>query len=470
MNLNSARQFARNRRARIVSQLQDFVRIPSVSDQPTHARDVQRCAAWLAKHLQSIRMHNVKVLPTARHPLVYADWKHSPRKPTVLIYGHYDVQPADPVEQWRSPPFAAMIRGDNLYGRGACDDKGQLFAHLCALEAYLRTANALPVNVKCLFEGEEEIGSPNLKPFLSRHRKALAADVVIMSDTRMLAPDRPAITISLRGSLGLEVELRGAESDLHSGNFGGAIHNPLQALSEMHDRHGRIAIPGFYEQVRNWPAAERERMARTGPSDAAILRDAKAQLPWGEAGYSLYERTTIRPALTINGLTGGYQGPGGKAVIPSTATAKISFRLVPNQEPQEIERLVREHLGRITPPTMKLVVRTLAHARPAVVEPQHPAVQAAARAYQSAFDSAPVMVRSGGSIPVVNMFQQLLQVPTVLMGFALPDSRIHAPNERFHLPTFLRGVDTCIHFLSEIETSLVGSGTRLPLRTERVRL
>jgi acetylornithine deacetylase/succinyl-diaminopimelate desuccinylase-like protein len=448
--------YAQNNGRRFLAELQEFVRFPSVSSQPTHAPDVKRCAEWLAAHLRGIGLQDVRVIATVRHPLVYAEWRRAPGRPTVLIYGHYDVQPADPLSEWHTPPFAPTVRGNDLFGRGACDDKGQLFAHVKALESYLRTAGRLPVNVKCLFEGEEEIGSPNLQPFIARRRRALAANVAVMSDTRMLGPDRPALTISLRGGLGLELEVRGPQRDLHSGNFGGAVHNPLQALcdiiSQLHDECGRIAIPEFYDRVRHWPDDERARMASTGPSDADILRDAKTRRPWGEDGFSLYERTTIRPALTVNGITGGYQGPGGKAVIPSRATAKISFRLVPDQDPRQIERLVREHLRRITPPTVESEVRTLMRAEPAVVDHRQPAMRAASQAYRQAFGARPVLVRSGGTIPVVNMFQQLLDVPTVLMGFALPDDRIHAPNEKFHLPNFHRGIETCIRFLAEIGT------------------
>ena len=318
-------------------ELQDFVRFPSVSAQPRHAGDVKGCAAWLADHLRRIGLEHIRVIPTPRHPIVYADWVLSPGKPTVLIYGHYDVQPADPLREWRSPPFEPVVRGQSLYGRGACDDKGQMFAHVKAIEIHLRTRSLLPVNVKCLFEGEEEIGSPNLIPFLKRHRRALAADVVVMSDSPMADADRPAITYAVRGGLGLELTVRGPRRDLHSGLFGGAVRNPLQALCEiiasLHDRRGRVAIPGFYDQVRLWPPEERATMARNGPSDATVLRDAGAAQGWGEEGYTLHERTTIRPALTINGLVGGYQGPGGKAVIPAVASAKLSFRLVPDQDP-----------------------------------------------------------------------------------------------------------------------------------------
>ncbi|HEV2846705.1 MAG TPA: M20/M25/M40 family metallo-hydrolase, partial [Thermoanaerobaculia bacterium] len=343
-----------------------------------------------------------------------------------------------------------------LYGRGACDDKGQLFAHVKALEASLKTAGRLPLNVKVLFEGEEEIGSPNLKAFLQRNARALAADAAVMSDTRMLGPRQPALTYSLRGGLGMEIEVSGPRTDLHSGTFGGAVHNPLQALCEMlarlHDRNGRVAIPGFYDRVRTLDPKERSYMATVGPPDAKILSDAGVERPWGERGFTLYERTTVRPSLSICGLTGGYQGEGSKAVIPARASAKLNFRLVPDQDPREIETLVRRRLARLTPPTVRARVVTHLGAKPAEIDRRHPAVRAAALAYRRGFGAAPVFLRSGGTIPVVNLFQEILGVPTALMGFALPDDRIHAPNERFHLSNFERGIATCLAFLEEMST------------------
>jgi acetylornithine deacetylase/succinyl-diaminopimelate desuccinylase-like protein len=364
------------------------------------------------------------------------------------------VQPADPLGAWRSPPFEPAVRGEDLYGRGASDDKGQMFTHLKAVESYLRTIGKLPVNIKCLFEGEEEIGSPNLTAFLDSHKVALAADAAVLSDTRMLGPDRPVITESLRGGLSLEVEVRGPEQDLHSGNFGGAIHNPLQVLCEiiakLHDTSGRVTIPGFYDQVRQWSEQDRDYMRQVGPSDAKILADASAERGWGERGYTLYECTTIRPALTINGITGGYQGPGVKAVIPARASAKLNFRLAPGQDPQEVDRLFRTYVSRITPATVHLNLRTHLAAKPAVIDRRHPVMRAATEAYRRGFGVTPAFLRSGGTIPVVNLLQEKLGIPTVLMGFALPDDRLHGPNEKFHLPTFSRGIATSIAFLDEL--------------------
>jgi acetylornithine deacetylase/succinyl-diaminopimelate desuccinylase-like protein len=432
--------------------LKEFVRFPSVSSQPAHAVDVNNCASWLAGHLGRAGLKRVQVVPTGGHPIVWAEHEGLPHRPTILVYGHYDVVPADSPGEWQSPPFEPAVRDGNLYGRGACDDKGQLFAHVKALESYVQSNTPLPVNVKCLFEGEEEAGSPNLADFIAQHKHALRADAAVISDTRMLGPGRPAISYAQRGVLSLQLDVRGPAQELHSGNFGGAIHNPLQALSEiiarLHDRRGRIAIPGFYDRVRTWSAAERAFMRRTGPDDSEILNDAKAESGWGEKGYNLYERTTIRPALTVNGITGGYRGPGVKAVIPAKASVKLSFRLVPDQDPSEIEQLVRSHLARITPPTVKSSVRFFARAHPAMVDRRHPALRAAQLAYRKGFGSSAVFTRSGGTIPVVNTFHETLGIPTVLMGFALPDDRIHAPNEKFSLRNFFDGISTCIWFLA----------------------
>jgi len=454
MSTKRALAYAGAHRQRFLDELKEFIRFPSISAQPKHAGDVVNCARWLAGHLRRIGLEEVKIVATPRHPIVYAAWQRAAGKPTLLIYGHYDVQPVDPLSEWRRPPFEPTVRGDNLFGRGACDDKGQMFVHVKALEAYLRTQRALPVNVKCIFEGEEEIASPNLASFIAGNKETLASDAAVISDTRMLAPHRPAITYATRGALYLELEVRGPKHDLHSGNFGGAVHNPLEALCEiiaaLHDADGRIAIPGFYDRVRGWSGAERARMARSGASDAEVLSDAAAESGWGERGYSSYERLTLRPALTVNGVTGGYQGPGQKGVIPARALAKLSFRLVPDQDPREIDRLFREQIARLTPPAVRTAVRTLVGAKPALVNPRHPAMRAAALAYRKGFGAAPAFLRSGGTIPIVNTLQGMLRAPVVLMGFGLPDDSMHAPNEKFHLPSFFKGIATSIWFLAVV--------------------
>jgi len=452
MNPSRALKYARAHRARFVAELKDFLRFPTVSSQPEHANDLKRCARWLAHHLQHIGLERVRVIPTRGHPIVCAALQRMPARPTVLIYGHYDVLPGEPIREWRTPPFIPTLKDDNLHARGASDDKGQLFSHIKAIQSYLSTGRALPVNVKCIFEGEEEIGSPHLTPFIARNRRALRADVAVISDTRMLASDRPAISYAQRGGLRAELEVKGPPHELHSGNFGGAVHNPLQALCEMiarlHDVHGHVAIPGFYDHVRRWSEAERAFMARTGPADEQILQDAKVERGWGESGFSLYERTTIRPALTVNGIVGGHHGPGVKGIIPAHAIAKLSFRLVPDQDPQKIAQLFRDHIARITPPAVRSSVRTFSAVEPALVDRNHPAVRAAAFAYKKGFGSLPVFVRSGGSIPVVNTFQEILGIPAVLMGFGLPDDHIHGPNEKFHLPNFYKAIATSIWYLA----------------------
>ena len=447
---------ARAAQTRFVAELAAFVRFPSVSAQPRHAEDLRRCAAWLANHLRMIGLENVRVTRTRRHPVVTADWLHAPRATTILIYGHYDVQPPEPLDEWTSPPFEPALRDACLYGRGASDDKGQVFVHLKALESWLRAAGSLPVNVKCVFEGEEEIGSTNLRDFLAGHEDTWKADAAIMSDMRMLAPGRPAITESLRGALSVELEMRGQRLDLHSGNFGGAIHNPLQALCEivarLHKPDGAIAIPRFYERVRALTPAQRADMARIGPSDEEILRDAGAARGWGEPGFSLYERIAIRPALSVNGIIGGYAGPGAKAVIPARAAAKLNFRLVPEQDPAEIDALLRGFIAEIAPPTIAVNIRTLFRAHPFVQRRDHPASRAAHAALHKAFGVQPTLLRSGGTIPVAHLLQEELGIPTVLMGFALPDDAMHAPNEHFCLANFFRGIETSIHFLAELAT------------------
>jgi acetylornithine deacetylase/succinyl-diaminopimelate desuccinylase-like protein len=453
-SLRSALAYARRNRPRFEAELGAFIRFASVSAQPRHGGDTAKCAAWLANHLHAVGLEQVQVISTPRHPIVYASWRHAPGNPTVLVYGHYDVQPAEPLKEWRSPPFEPVIRGDDVYGRGASDNKGQMLAHIKAIEALLKTAGALPVNIICLFEGEEEIGSPNLTSFLAANRDALAADCAVISDTQIPASNRPAITYALRGGLSVELEARGQRQELHSGVFGGAIHNPLQALCEMiarlHDGQGRVRIPGFYDRVRQWDARERAYMREIGPSDARMLRDAGATKAWGEPGYSLYERTTIRPALTVCGVVGGYQGPGVKAAIPARAVAKLNFRLAPDQDSREIDELFREYVARITPSGVRTRVRTLMRAEPALIDRADPALMAAARAYRQAFGGPAVFLRSGGAIPVVNLFQKILEIPVVLMGFGLPDDRIHAPNEKFHLPNFHKGIETSIRFLAEM--------------------
>ena len=451
MDPSRALDYARNHRSRFVSELKQFLSFPSVSSQPERGREIRNCATWLARHLRGVGLDRVSILPTRGNPIVYGSWLRAAGRPTLIIYGHYDVVPEEPIREWRTPPFTPTLKNGNLYARGAADDKGQLFCHVKAMESFLRTGRTLPVNVKCIFEGEEEIGSPNLTAFIHRNRRALRADAAVISDTRMLAPDRPAISYAQRGGLRAELKITGPPHELHSGNFGGAVLNPVQALCEimagLHDSQGRVAIPGFYDDVRHWGEGEREFMARNGPTDEEILQDAQVERGWGEAGFSMYERTTIRPALTWNGITGGHQGRGSKSIIPASAAAKLSFRLVPDQDPKKIGQLFREHIERITPTEVHSSVRIFSPIEPALVDRNHPAVRAAAFAFEKGFGAGPVFIRSGGSIPVVNTFQKILGCPAVLMGFGLPDDQIHGPNEKFNLRNFYRAIATSIWYL-----------------------
>jgi acetylornithine deacetylase/succinyl-diaminopimelate desuccinylase-like protein len=441
-----------------ITAVADLVRIPSVSAQPRHAGDVRRAAGWLCGRLRGMGME-ASVVDTARHPAVIARWYGRPDRPTVLVYGHYDVQPAEPLDAWTSPPFAPQVRGGNLYGRGASDDKGQLLAHVAALQSYLATTRGLPLNVVCLFEGEEEIGSPHLGDLLRRHRDLLRCDVAVLSDTSMPSPRQPAITYALRGLLTVAVEVHGADHDVHSGTFGGALANPLDAVcrivDSLHDADGHIAVPGLYRQVRRVDADARCRLRRDGPSDARVLADAGARRGWGEPGFSLFERTVLRPSLSVTGIAGGFAGPAVKSVIPSRATALLSLRLVPEQRPDDVAALLRDHLARVElPGGLRCRMRLLSAAPPVVVDRSTPAMHAAMQAYAEGFGHRPVFLRSGGTIPVVHLLREHLGVDTILLGFGLRDDGPHAPDEHLHLPNFVRGVRTGILLLDGLATGL----------------
>jgi acetylornithine deacetylase/succinyl-diaminopimelate desuccinylase-like protein len=437
-----------------ISQLADFISIQSISAEQKHRDDIIKCAKWLAAHLQKIGLEHVNIIPTEKHPIVYADWLHAHDKPTLLIYGHYDVQPVDPLNEWNDDPFSGRIKNGSIYGRGTADDKGQLFIHVKALEYYLRNENRLPINIKCIFEGAEEIGSPGLDVFLRENAIALRSDVAVVSDTKIPSVTQPAITYSLRGMLGLELEVSGQKQDLHSGTFGGTIHNPLQVLCEMiaamHDKNGRITIPGFYNSVQEVGPSQRNYMRNVGQPDMTIAKDAGATTLWGEKEYSAYERTTIRPSLSINGIKGGYQGDGPKAIIPSKASAKISFRLVPAQEPMMIEKLFREYIMSIKPEGINCNIRKVASAKPVIVNLDNPYIRAASSAYKNAFNNETIFLASGGTIPIVNLLQESLKIPTVLMGFALPTDNLHGPNEHFSLSNFYKGILTSLNFMHEL--------------------
>ena len=457
--LAAALAYARAHGPRFVDELKALVRFPSVGSEPAHAGDVRRCAAWLAAHLRGLGLE-ARLEETSGHPLVVAGWHGAPGRPAVLVYGHYDVQPAEAADGWRSPPFEPVVRGDDLLGRGASDDKGQLWAHVKAAECWLRAAGRLPVNLVFVFEGEEESGSRGMLDFAARRGASLGAGVAVISDMAMRDRDTPAITLSQRGMLALEVEVRGPPRELHSGVFGGAVTNPVHVLAGLvaclHSADGRIAIPGFYDDVETVPPAERDMLRHAGPADAEILRDAGVQAGWGERGWSAYERTTLRPSADLHGIAGGYVGGGMKAVIPTRATARLGFRLAPGQDPARIERLVRAWAAGMAAPGTRVRVRTLASARPVRVDAREPAIAAAAAAARETFGRAPVFVRSGGTLPVAAVLSADLRLPVVLMGFALRDDGLHGPNEKMHLPNFHRGVETSIRMLAAM--------SRLPVR------
>ncbi len=452
--LEQALQFASDHQEEHLNELIDLLQIPSISTLPEHKDDVQRAADWLVRHMKSIGMQEVRVMPTAGHPIVYGQWMAADERPTVLVYCHYDVQPVDPLEEWRSDPFQPQIRGDNLYARGASDDKGQLFVHLKAAEAYLKTAGELPVNVKYLFEGEEEMGSSNLAPFIEEHQELLAADVAVISDGAIVSPEMPAITYALRGLTYMEMEVIGPSHDLHSGAFGGAVHNPLEVLagiiSQLKDERGRITIPGFYDRVLPLTEEEREEMSRLPFDEEQFCRETGVSRTWGEEGYSVLEQLSARPTLEINGFIGGFTGEGSKTVLPARAMAKISMRLVPEQEPAEIARLFQDYVESISPDTVQVSVRTLAGAEAALIDRSRPEMEAAVLAYEKGFGARPVFTREGGTIPMVSLLRKVLGLSTLMIGFGLPDDNWHAPNEKLHLPNFYRGIKTIIYFLDAL--------------------
>ncbi len=451
----SCYDYAHSHDERFLEELKTFLRIPSVSTQAEHRPDMIRAAVWLRDQLLVTGFPRAEVMPTRGHPIIYAEWLAAgPDKPTVLIYGHYDVQPAEPFELWRTPPFEPTQVNDSLFARGAADDKGQLYIHLKAMEAFQQTQGAPPVNIKMIIEGEEEIGSPCLDPFIREHQQLLKADVALISDSHILGKDLPTIVYAVRGMAYVEVEVTGPAGDLHSGIYGGAVHNPINALcamvAKLQDEDGRILIPGFYDKVRDLEPEERAEMAKI-PFDREIwLAEAGAIKEWGEPGYTIIERTSARPTLDVNGIWGGYTQPGAKTVLPSKAFAKISMRLVPDQKPAEISHLVAEYLQAIAPDTVTVEVRDLHGGEGAMVRRDSPAMGAAFRAYAAAFGREPILVREGGSIPVVASFQKILGIDTILMGFGLPDDNLHAPNEKFSVSNFYRGIQTSLHFLNNL--------------------
>ncbi len=450
--MTDALAYARDHADTFVDQLTDWLRIPSISADPAYTADTRRAADWLADDLRRIGMATVDVMETGGHPIVYAEQRSAdPAAKTVLVYGHYDVQPPDPLDLWDSPPFEPVVVDGNLVARGSADDKGQAFMHVKAVEAYLKAQGGLPVHLKMIIEGEEESGSVHLAPFIESHKELLAADVVLVSDTSLFAPGVPSIAYGLRGLAYVEVELTGPGKDLHSGVYGGGVENPINALAAMiadlHDADHRVTVGGFYDHVRDLTPEERDAYAALPFDEAAWQEEAGVPQTLSEAGYSVLEGTTGRPTLDVNGIWGGYTGAGAKTVLPSKATAKISCRLVPDQTPDEITDKLRVHFETHCPPTMRLRFTNLHGGHGAIVDTTAPAMQAAAEALEGVFGQTPHFTREGGSIPVVADFKRLLGLDTVLMGFGLDSDAIHSPNEKFGLDRFHQGIEASIRFL-----------------------
>ncbi len=448
-----ALRFAEAHRVDNLDHLIEFLRIPSISTTPEYRSEVERAANWLVARMREIGFSRVEAVPTEGCPIVYGEWLGAgPNAPTLLIYGHYDVQPTDPDDEWVSPPFSPTIRDGNLYARGASDNKGQHYTHLAAAEAFFRAEGVPPVNLKFVIEGEEEVGSNSLGPFIRQHADMLACDAALISDTAMLNAKTPKIVYGVRGIVYTEMEVRGPMHDLHSGAYGGVAHNPLQVAVEMlaalHDDQGRVAIPGFYDRVRPLTDDERAELRRIPFDEEALRREMGAPALWsGEAGYTPLERISVRPTLEIHGIRGGFVGEGQKTVIPARVVAKVSMRLVPDQDPKEIARLFEKRIHDLAPPTVEVEVRVLSDADPALIDRDAPAMQAAVQAYHQGFGAEPIFLREGGTLPVVAMFNKILQVPVIMMGFGLPDDNLHAPNEKFSLDNFYRGINTSIHFM-----------------------
>jgi len=436
--------FINMNRDKYLEELKALLAIPSISALPEHAADVKRCAEWCAGEMRGIGLQNVRLIDTPGNPVVYGEWLGASGAPTILFYGHYDVQPVDPLNLWESPPFEATIRDGEIYARGSADDKGQVFMHFKAVEAHLKQNGRLPVNMKFVLEGEEEVGSVNLDDFVRSHRADLQADVVVISDSPMFARGIPSICYGLRGLVYFQIDLRGSRTDLHSGSFGGAVANPAfvlaQILAQMKDRSGRVRIPGFYDDVRALQPEEREAWAKLPFNEKQYRKDFGIPKLSGETGFTTLERTWARPTFEVNGLLSGFTGEGAKTVLPAVAMAKVSMRLVPDQDPDKAARLFEDYLRKVAPKTMALKVTRMHGGKPWMTAYDNPFVQAAGRAIERGFGRKPVFTREGGSIPVVSTFQEELGLPSVLFGVGLPDENAHAPNEKLDVANFHNGI------------------------------
>jgi acetylornithine deacetylase/succinyl-diaminopimelate desuccinylase-like protein len=444
--------YARENQQRFLSELKDLLRIPSVSTLPQHKSDVERAAQFIAEQMKSIGLEHVEVIRTSGHPLVYGDWLHASGKPTVLCYGHYDVQPPDPLDEWTTPPFEPTERNQNLYARGAVDDKGQMYMHLKALESLMKTGNGkLPLNVRLIIEGEEEVGGEAIAKFVREHPQRLKADVALISDTEMFAPGLPTLCVGLRGMVYTELEAVGAKTDLHSGIYGGAAPNPLEALariiSKLKGDDGRILIPHFYDRVAK-PTDDELKAWKSLPFNENEYRENEvgSSVLTGEKDFSVLYRTWARPTLEVHGMPGGFVAAGAKTVIPARAAAKISMRLVPDQRPDEIYKLYSDYVRSLTPAGIKMNIKLWSSADPIVVRTDNHFVRSSAQAMHEVFGKDTVYIRSGGSIPIVADFEKSLKIPSVMMGFGLPDDNLHAPNEKFHIPNFYSGIESIIRW------------------------
>ena len=434
--------------------LLQLLRIPSISTLPEHKPDIQRAAEFLAQEFREMGLKNVEIIAGRenQHPLVYAEWLEAPGKPTLLLYGHYDVQPADPLEEWTTPPFEPAIRNNNIYARGAVDDKGQVYLLAKAVEGFFKTEGKLPLNIKVLIEGEEEVGGEHIDEYVASHADRLKCDAALVCDTELFAPDLPTITTGLRGLVYTELEARAAAHDLHSGMYGGAAPNPMQALAEMINKlkapNGKILIPGFYKRVKKPTAAELGSWKKLPFNEKNFMKkEIGTTALVGEKGFSVLERLWSRPTLEVHGFRGGFTGEGAKTVIPAVSTVKISMRLVPDMNPKEVYRQYTAYVKKITPQGIKTKVRLLSSAPASVVSTDSRWIASGAEALEQVFKKKTVYMRSGGSIPIVGTFQRCLGVPSVMMGFGLPDDNLHAPNEKFHIPNFYRGIETVGKFL-----------------------
>ena len=451
----STTAFVEQNKDRLLEELFAFLRIPSVSTAPEHKSDVERAAKFVATSLTNAGLENVEIIPTARHPLVYADWLHAPGKPTVLCYGHYDVQPPDPLELWNSPPFEPVLREGNIYARGSADDKGQMYMHIKAVEA-LRATNGttLPVNLKFLIEGEEEIGGESVAKYVAENPTKLKADVALVSDTSLYAEGIPTLCIGLRGLVYTEIEAKGPSRDLHSGVYGGAAPNAVfglvELLAKLKDPNGVIQIPGMYDDVEAPAPAEKESWKTLPFNEAEFLRnEVGATKLTGEPGYTVLERVWARPTLEVHGIAGGFTAAGAKTVIPATATAKVSMRLVPKQNAEKVIAAYKKFVKDNAPAGIEVEVRVLSSGEAIMVNPDHPAIDVAARAFKDVLGRETVFVRSGGSIPIVGDFARHLHIPTILMGFGLPDDGLHSPNEKYKLSNYYAGIVTIAHFFEQ---------------------